>query len=387
MTVSPEMTIQPGTFVITGNAACDSNKITFNLEKTPTSFTTTLHTPFKGFESTQIRSSATRKPYRVVLNMQATYMSEIDFETHVNGYNLLDYEGSLKLKTGFTYLHNIRISIKNQRFNKVDKSHFEIFLNRPEGIAIDTSMSLKESMVSIRTPWATLNTLDAELKHEWDNEENHLSSSMNMKINQETICDVDFEFHAKQWTETSMVVNINKPKQMRFEISKLGSPEVFILANWNKNDRDSSCRFDLRFNNDWNSNKQIVNFRGTCGSSSYGLDASYERPADVSTYSIAASKDDIRTHGFQIETGHHRQDYSKFKLQLPSRTFIFYNSKMSLYGSNVRESSFSWDSDRDNDKRITMKITDVSRGDSDELNLELELPVCDVQFLFGIHVF
>jgi hypothetical protein len=39
-------------------------------------------------------------------------------------------------------------------------------------------MSLKESMVSIRTPWATLNTLDAELKHEWDNEENHLSSSM-----------------------------------------------------------------------------------------------------------------------------------------------------------------------------------------------------------------
>jgi hypothetical protein len=41
-----------------------------------------------------------------------------------------------------------------------------------------------------------------------------------------------------------MVVNINKPKQMRFEISKLGSPEVFILANWNKNDRDSSCRFD-----------------------------------------------------------------------------------------------------------------------------------------------
>jgi hypothetical protein len=62
----------------------------FNLEKTPTSFTTTLHTPFKGFESTQIRSSATRKPYRVVLNMQATYMSEIDFETHVNGYSLLD---------------------------------------------------------------------------------------------------------------------------------------------------------------------------------------------------------------------------------------------------------------------------------------------------------
>jgi hypothetical protein len=61
--------------------------------------------------------------------------------------------------------------------------------------------------------------------------------------------DVDFEFHAKQWTETSMVVNINKPKQMRFEISKLGSPEVFILANWNKNDRDSSCRFDSRFNN------------------------------------------------------------------------------------------------------------------------------------------
>jgi hypothetical protein len=47
---------------------------------------------------------------------------------------------------------------------------------------------------------------------------------------------------------------------------------------------------------------------------------------------------------------------------------------MSLYGSNVRESSFSWDADRDNDKRITMKITDVSRGDSDELNLELELP-------------
>jgi hypothetical protein len=369
-----EMTIQPGTFVITGNAACDSNKITFNLEKTPTSFTTTLHTPFKGFESTQIRSSATRKPYRVVLNMQATYMSEIDFETHVNGYNLLDYEGSLKLKTGFTYLHNIRISIKNQRFNKVDKSHFEIFLNRPEGIAIDTSMSLKESMVSIRTPWATLNTLDAELKHEWDNEENHLSSSMNMKINQETICDVDFEFHAKQWTETSMVVNINKPKQMRFEISKLGSPEVFILANWNKNDRDSSCRFDSRFNNDWNSNKQIVNFRGTCGSSSYGLDASYERPADVSTYSIAASKDDIRTHGFHIETGHHTQDYGKFKLQLPSRTFIFYNSKTFLYGSNVRESSFSWDADRDNDKRITMKITDVSRGDSDELNFELELP-------------
>jgi hypothetical protein len=41
----------------------------------------------------------------------------------------------------------------------------------------------------------TLNTLDAELKHEWDNEENHLSSSMNMKINQKTICDVDFEFH------------------------------------------------------------------------------------------------------------------------------------------------------------------------------------------------
>jgi hypothetical protein len=68
MTVSPgkiwsmKMTFQPGTFVITGNAACDSNKITFNLEKTPTSFTTTLHTPFKGFESTQIRSSATRKP-------------------------------------------------------------------------------------------------------------------------------------------------------------------------------------------------------------------------------------------------------------------------------------------------------------------------------------
>jgi hypothetical protein len=30
--------------------------------------------------------------------------------------------------------------------------------------------------------------------------------------------------------------------------------------------------------------------------------------------------------------------------------------------------------DRDNDKRITMKITDVSGGDSDELNLELELP-------------
>jgi hypothetical protein len=155
---------------------------------------------------------------------------------------------------------------------------------------------------------------------------------MKMKINQHTICDIDFECHAKQWTETSMVVNINKPKQMRFEISKLGSPEMFILANWNKNDRDSSCRFDSRFNNDWNSNKQIVNFRGTCGSSSYGLDASYERPADVSTYSIAASKDDIRTHGFHIETGHHRQDYSKFKLQLPSRTFIFYNSKMSLYG-------------------------------------------------------
>jgi hypothetical protein len=82
-------------------------------------------------------------------------MSEIDFETHVNGYNLLDYEGSLKLKTGFTYLHNIRISIKNQKFNKVEKSHIEIFLNRPEGIAIDTSISLKESVVSIRTPWAT----------------------------------------------------------------------------------------------------------------------------------------------------------------------------------------------------------------------------------------
>ena len=369
-----DMTIQPGTFLITGNAACDSNKITFNLEKTPTSFTTTLHTPFKGFESTQIRTSATRTPYHVVLNMQATYMSEIDFETHINGYNLLDCEGSLKLKSGFTYLHDIRISMKNQRFNQVEKSHIEIFLNRPEGIVIDTSMSLKESMVSIRTPWATLNTIDAELIHEWDNEENHLSSSMKMKINQETICDVDFEFHAKQLTETSMVVNINQPKQMRFEISKLGSPEVFILANWNKNDRDSSCRFDSRFNNDWNSNKQIVNFRGTCGSSSYGLDASYERPADVSTYSIAASKDDIRTHGFQIETGNHKQDYSKFKLQLPSRTFIFYNSKTSLYGSNVRESSFSWDADRDNDKRITMKITDVSRGDSDELNLELELP-------------
>jgi hypothetical protein len=59
-------------------------------------------------------------------------ISKCDF--HVNGYSLLDYEGSLKLKTGFTYLHNIRISIKNQRFNKVDKSHFEIFLNRPEGI-------------------------------------------------------------------------------------------------------------------------------------------------------------------------------------------------------------------------------------------------------------
>jgi hypothetical protein len=39
------------------------------------------------------------------------------------------------------------ISIKNQKFNKVKKSHIEIFLNRPEGIAIDTSMSLKESVV------------------------------------------------------------------------------------------------------------------------------------------------------------------------------------------------------------------------------------------------
>jgi hypothetical protein len=55
--------------------------------------------------------------------------------------------------------------------------------------------------------FSKLNVILAELKHEWDNEENHLSSSMNMKINQEIICDVDFEFHTKQWTETSMVVN------------------------------------------------------------------------------------------------------------------------------------------------------------------------------------
>jgi hypothetical protein len=93
-------------------------------------------------------------------------------------------------------------------------------------------------------------------------------------------------------------------------------------------------RFDSRFNNDWNSNKQIVNFRGTCGSSSYGLDASYERPADVSTYSIAASKDDIRTHGFHIETGHHRQDYHagfcpllsmKFKIDITYSFLIYFH--------------------------------------------------------------
>ncbi|CAG2211151.1 unnamed protein product [Mytilus edulis] len=140
-----------------------------------------------------------------------------------------------------------------------------------------------------------------------------------------------------------------------------------MLVNWNKEDRDSSCRMDVKFNSDWSDKKQIASYRGVCGSKSYSIGASYHRPDESPKIVLFIEKDDIRTHG--IETIFGKNGQAKYTLQLPSRTVVL-STVSSGYGLSSQVFDFSWDAERDQNKRVVIK----TRSGGDELSLGLEMP-------------
>ncbi|CAG2256768.1 unnamed protein product [Mytilus edulis] len=247
------------------------------------------------------------------------------------------------------------------------RSHVEAFLTERNGITIDASLTKTDCSLTVSTPWESLRTANGYVKFDWSSKTNHLVVATNMKINKQTLYDVDFEMDAEKRKEITLIINVNEPRQMRFELNKLLSSETYMLVNWNKQDRDSSCRMDVKFNSDWSDKKQIASYRGICGSKSYSIGASYLRPDESSKIVLFIEKDDIRTHG--IETIHDKNGQAKYTLQLPSRTVVL-STVSSGYGLSSQIFDLSWDAERDQNKRVVIK----TRSDGDELSLGLEMP-------------
>ncbi|CAG2211619.1 unnamed protein product [Mytilus edulis] len=364
--VNADIKMKDDTYYLSGNAAIGEKKITIAMEKTPSSININLDTPIKGYERTQIKASASRKPYHAALNIQASYISEIDFDARLTNQRFDELDGSLTLKTGLYNLQNIRVSMKMKNLGEL-KSHIEAFLTKRNGITIDASLTETDSSLSVSTPWEALRTAYGYLKYDWRSKTNNLVVATNMKINKETLYDVDFEMDAEKRKEITLIINVNEPKQMRFELNKLLSSETYMLVNWNKQDKDSSCRMDVKFNSDWSDKKQIASYRGVCGSKSYSIGASYHRPDESSTMVLFIEKDDIKTHG--IETIFEKNGQAKYTLQLPSRTVVL-STVSSGYGLSSQVFDFSWDAERDQNKRVVIK----TKSDGDELTLGLEMP-------------
>ncbi|XP_063427202.1 apolipophorins-like [Mytilus trossulus] len=365
--VNADMKMKDDTYSLSGNAAIGEKKITIAMEKTPSSININLDTPIKGYEKTQIKASASRKPYNAALNIQTSYLSDIEFDASLTGQRFDELDGSLTLKTGLYNLRNLRISIKNYHKFEELKSHIEAFLTERNGITIDASLTKTDCSLSVSTPWESLRTADGYIKYDRLSKAKHLIVATHMKINQETLYDVDFEFDNEERKEITLIININEPRQLRFELNKLFTSETYMLLKWNKQGRDRSCRMDVKFNSDWSDRKQIVSYRGACGSKSYSIGASYLRPDESSKMVLFIEKDDSRTHG--IETIFEKNGQAKYTLQLPSRTVVL-STVSSGYGLSSQVFDFSWDAERDQNKRVVIK----TRSDGDELTLGLEMP-------------
>ncbi|XP_052103584.1 uncharacterized protein LOC127737090 [Mytilus californianus] len=370
--VNADMKTQGDTYSLSGNAANGGKKITLAMEKTLSSFSINLETPIRGYKRTQVKASASRKPYHAALNIQTSYLPEIDFDARLTGNRFDELDGSLTLKTGLNNLRNIRMSMKNEKNLGELKSHIEAFFTERNGITIDASLTKTDSSLSVSTPWESLRTAYGYVKYDWRSQTNHLIVATNMKINKETLYDVDFEMDAEKREEITLIINVNEPRLMRFEINKLFSSETYMLVNWNKLDRDSRCRMDITYNSDWSDRKQIASYRGVCGSKSYAIGASYHRPDDSSKIVLFIEKDDVRTHGF--ETIHENNGQEKYTLQLPSRTVVLSTVSSSGYGISSQVFDFSWDAERDQNKRVAMRTTKNTRTNGDELTLGLEMP-------------
>ncbi|XP_071162849.1 uncharacterized protein [Mytilus edulis] len=365
--VNADMKMKDDTYSLSGNAAIGEKKITIAMEKTPSSININLDTPIKGYERTQIKASASRKPYHAALNIQTSYLFDIEFDARLTGQRFDELDGSLTLKTGLYNLRNIRISMKNDKNFGELKSHVEGFWTDRNGITIDASLTKTDCSLTVSTPWESLRTANGYVKFDWSSKTNHLVVATNMKINKQTLYDVDFEMDAEKRKEITLIINVNEPRQMRFELNKLLSSETYMLVYWNKQDRDSSCRMDVKFNSDWSDKKQIASYRGICGSKSYSIGASYLRPDESSKIVLFIEEDDIRTHG--IETIHDKNGQAKYTLQLPSRTVVL-STVSSGYDKSSQIFDLSWDAERDQNKRIVFK----TRYYGDELSLGLEMP-------------
>ncbi|CAC5383680.1 unnamed protein product [Mytilus coruscus] len=370
--VNADMKMQGDTYSLSGNAANGGKKITLVMEKTPSSFSINLDTPIRGYKRTQVKASASRKPYHAALNIQTSYLPEIDFDARLTGDRFDDLDGSLTLITGLDNLRNIRMSLKNEKNLGELKSHIEAFFTERNGITIDASLTNTDCSLSVSTPWESLRTAYGYVKYDWRSKTNHLIVATNMNINKETLYDVDFEMDAEKREEITLIINVNEPRPMRFELNKLFSSETYMLVNWNKLDRDSSCRMDVTFNSDWSVRKQIASYRGVCGSKSYAIGASYHRPDDSSEINLFIEKDDVRTHGFEAK--HENNGQEKYTLQLPSRTVVLSTVSSSGYGISSQVFDFSWDAERDQNKRVAIKTTKNTRTNGDELTLGLEMP-------------
>ncbi|XP_063427206.1 uncharacterized protein LOC134710744 [Mytilus trossulus] len=444
-----EIDIHQDNYSLFGKAANDHKKFILFMKKTPLTLNINLKTPIRGYEYTQIEASISRRYDHAAMNIniQTSYLSEIDFDARLTGHRFDDLDGSLTLKTGFDHLQNIRLSIKHKGNLGELITHIEAFYIERHRITIDASLTKTSLSVSLSTPLKSLRTAYGHVKY--DIQSTYFEVATHLKINEETLHDVsletsfvgdifslngnaanrwkkltldikitplslninlqtpirgyerthikssiprghyhaalniqtsylseidfdarlagNFEMDAKKRKEITLIFNVNEPKQMTFELKKLLSSETYMLLKWNKQGRDSSCRMDIKFNSDWSDRKQIVSYRGACGSKSYSIGASYHRPDESSKMVLFIEKDDIRTHG--IETIFEKNGQAKYTLQLPSRTVVL-STVSSEYGISSQVFDFSWDAERDQNKRVVIK----TRSDGDELTLGLEMP-------------
>ncbi|CAG2256769.1 unnamed protein product [Mytilus edulis] len=189
--VNADMKMKDDTYSLSGNAAIGEKKITIAMEKTPSSININLDTPIKGYERTQIKASASRKPYHAALNIQTSYLFDIEFDARLTGQRFDELDGSLTLKTGLYNLRNIRISMKNDKNFGELKSHVEAFWTDRNGITIDASLTKTDCSLTVSTPWESLRTAYWHVKY--DSLYTDLVVATNMKINKETVYDVNLK--------------------------------------------------------------------------------------------------------------------------------------------------------------------------------------------------
>ena len=334
------------------------------LESSPKVTFVKLSTPFKGFESSELRidHSGDMNNFQSTALLETPFTNTMKAQTNLRSSSFKDFEGLLVITSEIENFETLKLNVENRIYGGNYNTRVESSWAPGKEIVLDNSFTLTDrsqtGKLSLSTPFEAMRQLIVTSDRQFTATKFQMSETT--ILNGKTVTDYNIELSKVGGLYASLTSRA--PTACEIEISGMADKGKYsgkTYVNWKPMGNGNSVRvegeIDTQRDNAYSIKYQCptnnIDVTGTLGTSDSKMGISF----NGDHYGYDAT---------------YRRKNGKVKLLFPTRSIELFGS----YDYKTTEGYFKWDADRDETKMISIRCVIVPSGDSMKADFSLIMP-------------